>query len=84
MLRFTLGTSPTGPDRPRAPFAALAGLASLAACAGIALAPAAIPQPQAATARDSANPRVTPIVQVVRKVGPTVVNLYADLEIDRR
>jgi serine protease Do len=25
--------------------------------------------------------RVTPIVQVVRKVGPTVVNLYADLEI---
>jgi hypothetical protein len=25
---------------------------------------------------------VTPIVQVVRKVGPTVVDLYADLEIE--
>jgi hypothetical protein len=66
MPRFTLGTSPKGPHRPRAPFAALAGLASLAACAGIALAPAALPQSQAASGRDAANPRVTPIVQVVR------------------
>jgi len=30
---------------------------------------------------EAASSRVTPIVQVVRKVGPTVVNLYADLEI---
>ena len=28
--------------------------------------------------------RVTPIVQVVRRVGPTVVNLYADIELNRR
>ncbi len=40
----------------------------------------------AAGAQESRDPeqqarRVTPIVEVVRKVGPTVVNLYADLEV---
>ncbi len=30
---------------------------------------------------ETAGGRVTPIVEVVRRVGPTVVNLYADLEI---
>jgi serine protease Do len=40
----------------------------------------------AARAQESRDPeqqarRVTPIVEVVRKVGPTVVNLYADLEV---
>ena len=42
--------------------------------------------PRHGAAQESRDPeltgsRVTPIVQVVRKVGPTVVNLYADLEI---
>lgn len=32
--------------------------------------------------RDGSAARITPIVQVVREVGPTVVNLYTDLEID--
>jgi len=52
----------------------LAGAAALLACSPL-------------RAQDAADPenvrgRVTPIVQVVRKVGPTVVNVYANLEID--
>lgn len=50
---------------------ALAG----ASCGGAALA-------QEARDPEQRRQRVTPIVEVVRKVGPTVVNLYADLEID--
>jgi len=50
----------------------IAGL-SMIGSAAVARAQERDPEQQAA--------RVTPIVQVVRKVGPTVVNLYADLEI---
>jgi serine protease Do len=42
----------------------------------------ALPAVQTAREPENVNARVTPIVQVVRKVGPTVVNLYADLEIE--
>lgn len=37
---------------------------------------------QSAADPENVRARVTPIVQVVRKVGPTVVNVYANLEID--
>jgi S1-C subfamily serine protease len=48
----------------------------------IALACAPLARPQGARDPENVDARVTPIVQVVRKVGPTVVNLYADLEIE--
>jgi S1-C subfamily serine protease len=52
----------------------LAGAAALLACSPLAAQDAADPE--------NVRARVTPIVQVVRKVGPTVVNVYANLEID--
>lgn len=48
----------------------------------IGLACGTLPAVQSARDPENVNARVTPIVQVVRKVGPTVVNLYADLEIE--
>jgi serine protease Do len=60
----------------------IGGALLTAAAVGPALARAPRPPPQAARDPENVNARVTPIVQVVRKVGPTVVNLYADLEID--
>lgn len=67
--------------RVAAPFAGalLLGIAAV-------LGPRAIGAAAPAAAQDSlpasrTSPRVTPIVEVVRAVGPTVVNLYADLEI---
>jgi len=45
--------------------------------------PAAASHAQESRDPEQAARRVTPIVEVVRKVGPTVVNLYADLEVSR-
>lgn len=62
----------------------MAGLLTASALfGGLAFSAAPARAAQTAPSRDPEQQarRVTPIVEVVRKVGPTVVNLYADLEI---
>jgi len=61
----------------------LPGLAGLVGLGGVGVSGATATPVAAQEARDPEQraQRVTPIVEVVRKVGPTVVNLYADLEV---
>ncbi len=69
------------PRRSRAT-ALLFGAGALFAVASTGFTFASAPLPQDSLPPPEGSPRVTPIVEVVRAVGPTVVNLYTDLEIE--